>query len=139
MKVLNATEFSAKLDAIDAATTAYSNGLPEWVQLWMLFMMLSLVPGLVFMFRYAEARVLVASVLYSFVMTTFINAATDGPTLLWGLAHLLFWPIPVIYTALRFRQINWRSIYGYWLALACSVMTVSVIFDVRDVAIYFSS
>ena len=136
---MNAAEFAEKSNAVDIATNTYIEGLPEWVQLWMTFMMLALVPALVFMFRYAEARVTVAAVLYSFVMTTFINIATEGPTLLWGLAHLLFWPIPVIYTLVRFKQINWRSIYGYWLALANAVMVISIVFDVRDVAIFFSS
>ena len=135
---MNAAEFWQLVESSGVATDTYLATLPQWVHWWMSFMGIAILPAFIFAFKYAEARVIVVAMLYSQVLVQFIIMAT-GPNLLWGLGHVLFWLPALIYIGLRYQKINWRSIYGVWLGVASATMAISVIFDIRDVSIFFMS
>ena len=115
----------------------YADTLPEWVRMWMLAMKVIFVPGFIIMFWHKEARVIMAALVYDHILSAFTLIAA-GPTLQW-FGHVIFWPVAVVYVVLRYRQVNWRSLYGAWLGTATAAMVFSLIFDVRDFVIFFAS
>ena len=117
--------------------SAYTLTLPEWVQLWMLFMVAIFLPVFIFMIWHKEARVMAAALVSDHILGLFTMVAA-GPTMQW-LGHVLYWPVAVAYVVLRYKQINWRSLYGVWLGVATASMVFSLIFDIRDFVIFFAS
>ncbi len=134
---MDSAQFIQLLQDNKVEVDAYVAALPAWVQYWMHFMSVVFVPSFLFAIKYHEARVIAVALAYSMVMTKFILLLT-GPTLLWGLAHILFWLPALIYVLTRYKQVEWKTVYGAWLGLACFTLAVSLIFDFRDVYLYFA-
>lgn len=133
MQTLTKAELFARLQEASAASEAYIQASPLWVQIWILIMTLTLIPALAFAFRRSEARWITLGLVQTIVFTPFLIAAA-GPSRVWGLTHLLFWSGPMIVSAgavLRGGLTGW---YGRWLAAAAAVMAISLVFDALDVA-----
>lgn len=133
---MNAHDFFQLLQDNKLLVDAYVQALPSWVQYWMQFMGLVFLPGLYFSFKYKEARVIIAALIYSLILTKFILLAT-GPSLLWGLSHILFWLPACIYVGFSYKNIIWKTPYGIWLSAATGTMIISLVFDFHDVILFF--
>jgi hypothetical protein len=129
-------EFMEALQAASAAQDAYVAALPQWVQLWMYWMLAVLgVGSLVFSFFRSEARWLLLSFVVTIVATMALGM-TVGWNKLWGVTHLVFWtPVAVLFIR-RWGQIDKRSVYGVWFVLALATMLISLVFDAKDFVEY---
>ena len=129
-------DFMQVLQAAQASQADYIVALPQWVQLWMNWMLIVLgVGSLVFSIFRVEARWLFLAFFASIVATMALGM-TIGWNGLWGGTHLLFWTPAVIYLLRRLPSINTNGIYGNWYLLALATMIVSLVFDAKDVAQY---
>ncbi len=111
---------------------------PSAVRIWILVMLASFVPALVFAWRHVEARFVAGGVLGGLVASRLIVGAT-GIVPLSGfvaLIHLIFWS-PALFLLLT-RQPFRKSlgVYSFWSGWVTLVILISFVFDVRDAAIY---
>lgn len=133
-------QFLEKLSEINAASEAYIQASPGWVQYWIYWMMAIIALSFILALFKKEARVIALASAYSMLLTPIINLATDGPTLLWGLAHILTWgPVVLWLASRRLRDVGVDSLYGKWLITATLTMAVSLVFDFYDVYRFLSS
>lgn len=132
MQVLNKAELLTRLQEANQAADAYIAATPQWVQLWILFMTLALLPAFLFAFRRSEARWIVMGLLQVIVFTPFL-IATAGPSKLWGLTHILFWTGPLVVSVAALLREGLGGWYYKWLALAAGAMAISLLFDAWDV------
>ena len=129
-------EFVQALQAAQASQADYIAALPQWVQLWMNWMLIVLgIGSLGFSIFRVEARWLFLAFFTSIVATMALGM-TIGWNGLWGGTHLLFWTPAVIYLWRRLPGIDTNSIYGIWYLLALATMIVALVFDAKDVAQY---
>ena len=128
---MTGAEFLELLSVTITQTNEYTVNLPIAVQLWTYFMDVATLPAFYFMFRHAEARALLLGIFTGAVMIVFIHMATQAGKL-WSLGHIFCWLPALIYVLSRYRQINWTTLYGRWLAMMCAIFTISLIFDFRD-------
>ena len=130
------TEFMDAWAIAQVEQDAYVAALPQWVQLWMNWMILVLgVGAIVFSIFKVEARWLLLAMLLT-VPATMMMGVYVGWNGLWGLTHILLWPPVVINMARRLSLIEVRSVYGAWYVLALGTMVISLIFDIKDVGQY---
>jgi len=134
------SQFLALIDSSSIATEAYVETLPIWVQIWLMVLTAVLLPCLLFAFKFVEARWVVVSLVYSLLCSKLLIMLT-GPTLLWGLAHILFWTPVLIYLLQRLYKgkIRVKSIYGSWLMAVIVCMSISLVFDFYDVYRYIQT
>lgn len=129
--------FLEALKAAVASQSAYTAALPQWVTMWMNWMLVVLAIGsLVFSFFRVEARWLFLAFVLSIIATMALGM-TIGWNRLWGVTHLIFWTPVAIYMYRRLPAINTNSVYGIWYLLALATMIISLAFDAKDVAQYF--
>ena len=132
MQALNTTELFARLREASQASNAYIAAAPQWVQIWILILTLTLVPAFIFAFRKTEARWIMLGLVQTVVFTPFL-IATAGTSKVWGLTHILFWTGPAIVSISTVLQNGVGDWYRRWLAAAAVVMCISLAFDVLDV------
>lgn len=110
--------------------------LPRWVQLWMRWLNISFLVGLLFIGNHVEARWALAAYFASFPigLIAFYFIRDIKVT---GLPHILFWVPLVAYVvdaALRDPGFQLFTPYGIWAALLGLTIAVSVIFDIKGVS-----
>lgn len=128
--------FMAALQAAQVSQSAYVATLPQWVPLWMNWMMIVLALGsLVFSFFKVEARWLLLAFAVS-IVATFALGMSIGWNGLWGTTHLVFWTPAAIYMYRRLEGINTNSVYGVWYLLALATVIISLVFDAKDAVQY---
>ena len=122
--------------AAQAAQDVYVAALPQWVQLWMYWMLAVLgVGSLVFSFFRSEARWLLLSFVVTIVATMALGMSV-GWNKLWGVTHIVFWTPVVVLFIRRWGQIDKKSVYGVWFVAALATMIVSLVFDAKDLVEY---
>lgn len=133
------TEFMDAWQVAQVEQEVYIAALPQWVQLWMNWMMIVLGPSALIaaIFR-VEARWLVLAVLLT-IPATMAMGVYVGWNGLWGLTHIVLWGPVAIYMARRFSQIEVKSIYGVWYVLALATLWISLVFDAKDIGAYLLS
>ncbi len=132
-------EFMDAWAVAQAEQEVFIAALPQWVQLWMNWMMVVLGLGaLVFAIFKVEARWLLLAMVLT-IPATMILGVYVGWNGLWGITHLILWTPVAIYMARRFSQIDVKTIYGVWYVLALATLWISLIFDVKDVGQYLLS
>lgn len=130
-------DFWMSLQAAQAAQDAYVATLPQWVHIWMYWMLAVLAAGsLVFSIFRVEARWLLLAFALTIVATMALGM-TMGWNKLWGATHLVFWTPVVVYFIRRWPLVGKRSAYGVWFVLALATMIVSLVFDAKDTIQYF--
>lgn len=124
------------LDLFDEEMTT----TPAWVRYWMMFMGLSFIAGLLFVWKHPVARWVVGGMILSVIAGNLITPAL-GLTKLNGLIsllHIVFWS-PALYLLLKQRPFMGKpSAYSIWAGLITAVILFSFIFDIRDAAIYLA-
>lgn len=111
---------------------------PQWVQTWLMVMLVSFAMGLLFVWKRVEARWVVGGFIAAILISR-LGIPALGIVKLSGLValvHLIFWS-PGLYLMLKNRPfLKERSFYAIWSALITAVILFSFIFDIRDAAIY---
>ncbi|MFT5220214.1 MAG: hypothetical protein ACI9LO_001238 [Planctomycetota bacterium] len=116
--------------AIDAATT-------PTVQLWMNWMLIVFAISILFLWKSVPARY----VLGTFILSGFTGLLLfklTGEVHLLGISHLLLWMPLAIYLyfkVLKQELFKLRSIYGLWIVLLMTTIVISLLFDIRDIAL----
>ena len=119
------------------AWNAQMLALPEWVGLWMNWMMLVFLASVLFVKKHSAAR----WVLGAFCLTIplgFLVFSIHPSVHLLGVAHFILW-LPLLVFLLK-REIrvpafSLKTGYGVWLCLLSATIVVSLLFDVRDIAL----
>ena len=105
------------------------------VSMWLNWMMAIFLLSLLFVWKHVPARYVLASFIATMPLAVLIFNAT-GKVHLIGLAHLLVW-IPLAYylwtKVISGPDFNKSSWYGTWILLILATITISMLFDVRDV------
>ena len=115
--------------------------LPLAMKIWLGSMLLTMIASLVFVRRYIAAR----WVLAAFVVGHTWIALAEGFSLfavkggMVSLGHIIVWA-PAIYALIANRdQIKLPSAYGLWACAMLFFYSVSLIFDIRDAAIWIAA
>ncbi len=136
----HADGYSSGHNALGVWDAEAQANMPQWIKIWLLFMISVFAAGLLFVWKHVEARWLVGGVILALLFSKFGIPAL-GWTPLSGLVatiHLVFWS-PALFLMLKNRPFmqGW-SFYNAWAGLATACIVFSFIFDVRDSAIYFA-
>lgn len=138
MDTLTAAQLIEALKQADQASQSFMMSSPTWVQYWVLFMTVVLVPSFVIGLFKREARWVALAVFYSTAVTPWLIALA-GPSQVWGLTHLTFWPMALAVIIPKLIREPIQGWYNRYLALVAATMTVSLVFDAWDVYRFFSA
>ncbi|MGI9291493.1 MAG: hypothetical protein ACR2QG_09505 [Gammaproteobacteria bacterium] len=112
--------------------------MPQWVQIWLAFMMSSFAVGLFFVYRHVEARWVVGGFVAMMVLSI-VSGRVFGLVPLSGLfsvIHLICWS-PALYILLTHRPfMKGRSLYAIWSGVITGCIIFSFVFDIPDSLIY---
>jgi len=112
--------------------------MPQWVQVWLAFMMSTFFVGVFFVRRHVEARWVVGGFVAMMVVTVATGRVFGLLPLsgLFSLVHLICWS-PALYLLLTRRPfMQGRSAYAIWSAVITGCIIFSFIFDIPDALIY---
>ena len=121
-------------EIFNSMNTQISN-LPNPVQMWMNWMMLTFFCSILFVWKYRTARWVLASILLSMPMAMFVYYLTNTIHLL-GIVHVIIWlPLLIFLYRTDFKSESFKkfSPYGIWIILLATTIVISLIFDVRDI------
>lgn len=111
--------------------------LPWAVQLWVNWMQLIFVAAIFFAWRRRGARWTLAALVASALLAPVVFMLS-GNVHLFGIVHFVAW-LPLLTWLLRNEirvpEFEPRSAYGIWLLLLCCTITVSLLFDARDIVL----
>ena len=111
--------------------------LPNIVQVWMRWLNIIFLLGIVFIKNHLVARWALAAYIACFPLAVPIYYFTRDINLL-GVPHLLFWAPLLIYILkkeLNNSQFNLKSSYSIWVLLLSLTILISLVFDIKE--IYF--
>jgi hypothetical protein len=128
--------------ALEAWNMDTRRGLPIGLQIWLLGVLLpTFLASVFFVKEHMAARWVLAGFFCSHLWLTVVEV-TDAFAVQGGLVslgHIVFWS-PAIYALYRYRsEIKLPSAYGIWACMMSFVFAVSMIFDIRDAAIWISA
>lgn len=107
------------------------------VRVWVNWMMLVFACSIVFAWKYAPARVVLAVFGITLLLSLLIYRLTNEPHLL-GLGHILLWaPLAwyLITRVIKNERFNAVTPYGTWVLLLVFTIFISLLFDIRDVGL----
>lgn len=116
----------------DQTARGYIESSPQWVQYWILWMTAVLAPSFVIALFKREARWIALAVFYSTVAAPWVIALA-GPSKLWGITHLMFWPMALAVIIPKLAREPVQGWYNRYLAVVAVTMLVSLVFDAWDV------
>ena len=138
MDILNATQLIDTLAKGNEVAQAFIQSSPMWVQYWILFMTVVLAPSFLIALFKREARWVALAVFYSSIVTPWLIALA-GPSKVWGLTHLAFWPMALAVIIPKLIREPIQGWYNRYLALVAGTMIVSLVFDAWDVYRFFTA
>jgi len=116
--------------------------LPLYLQVWLLGVLLPAFLASVFFVRdHIAARWVLGGFFCSHLWLTIVEVTGAFPVQggLVSLGHIVFWS-PGIYALYHYRsEIRLPSAYGIWACIMSLVFAVSMVFDIRDAAIWISA
>ncbi len=115
------------------------NALPPGVRLWTAWMMAVFFFAAFFVRRDEDARLVLGSFILTMAAALLFFWAT-GTVKMIAAAHLLVWTPLLVYlikTRLTCSSFKARSPIGTWLILLTATITVSLVFDAREVALFW--
>lgn len=123
------------LQVWDAAAQA---NLPTPIKAWLITMAISMLAGLVFVWRRVEARWVVGGFLLGLITTRLLIPQLEIVKLsgLVSLVHLLFWSPGLVLLGIRQPFRDEKSLYAAWSALVTLVILISFYFDIPDAIVY---
>lgn len=138
MQAMNADQLIEALKAANAVGDAYIAASPQWVQIWVMVMGLTMMSSFLLAPFKREARWVALSMVYT-ILGSVVLIALAGPSQLWGVVHLVFWPIPLAVIIPKLIREPIQGWYNRYLAAILLVMTVSLAFDAWDVYRFFTA
>ena len=108
---------------------------PVWLKAWLLGMGASFFAGVPLIFKHRGAAAVVGAFLFGLLFTKFLAPAI-GFTVYSGLValtHVALWPIGIYFLI---RDVKDSKYYRVWSWHILAIMSLSLIFDVRDSFIY---
>jgi len=111
---------------------------PQWVQIWVIFMMLSFLSGLFFVKNHGIARWVVGGMFAGMAFGIFAGSVLGLPALsgFIALIHLVFWS-PGLFLLLKKRPyLGSLSPFSIWSGIITAVIIFSFVFDIRDAFLY---
>jgi len=111
---------------------------PQWVKVWIVFMLSSFLSALFFIRHHTIARWVIGCFIAGVIATVVANKLLNIAPLSGFIAiiHLLFWS-PALYQLLSQRPfLGPRNYFSVWSGVITAVILFSFIFDLRDSAIY---
>ena len=135
-----AQEYSSGHTALDLWDEEAQGNLPQWITIWLGFMSVVFISGIIFVKNHIEARWLVggfvAGILFSkLVIPEFGLVPLSGLT---SLVHVVFWT-PALVVLVKHRPFTkGLSTYNVWAGLATGCILFSFVFDIKDAFIYLN-
>ena len=108
---------------------------PLWLQIWVYWMVITNLAGILFVRGRVEARWVVGAFLVNGVFMSWLND-TQGFTRLLGLSHVIFWTPLAVYLVRHLPSIEARTPFGMWIRVLLITIAVSLVIDYIDVARY---
>lgn len=138
METLTSAQLLDALWKADQVAQNFILSSPQWVQYWVLFMTVVLAPSFIIGLFKREARWVAVAVFYSTIVTPWLIALA-GPSQVWGLTHLTFWPLALAVIIPKLIREPIQGWYNRYLALVAGTMIVSLVFDAWDVYRFFTA
>jgi len=120
---------------------AMQAGTTQAVQYWMSWMVLVFLVSIFFVWKYKTARLTMLAMVLT-VPIVLITWKLTKNVHLFGIAHLLVWtPLAVYIYMKEFKAVGGafasglKSPYTLWLGLLFTTIVISLVFDVRDIAL----
>ncbi len=110
--------------------------LPLQWRLWMMLLVAANVLVPLFFLGHLEAQVVLAAILLSLVLFTFLTAKA-GFTRLLGLGHLPWIPL-VWFLVTRLGEVSPDDFYGIWIRALIALNATSLVIDAVDVIRYLA-
>jgi hypothetical protein len=133
---------AAAFYALEAWNMDTRRSLPIGLQIWLLGVLLpTFLASVFFVKEHMAARWVLAGFVCSHLWLTVVEVTDAFPVQggLVSLGHIVFWS-PAIYALYRYRsEIKLPSAYGIWACMMSFVFAVSMIFDIRDAAIWIGA
>ena len=135
-----ATDYTKGHEALQIFDSEGMRLAPTWVKIWVGFMALSFVSGLLFVKQHSIARWVVGGFVFGFILTSiaplFNIVVLSG---LIALIHIVCWS-PGLYRLLSSRPFltgeQKQTAFSIWCGVITLVIVFSFVFDIRDSAIY---
>jgi hypothetical protein len=109
--------------------------LPQWIQYWMDWMMLIFLLSVLFVWKFKAARYVLITFVFTIPVGLLVFYLTQNAHLL-GITHLILWA-PLLFGLIKFEikraDFKLTSIYGIWLSLLMATISISLVFDIRDI------
>ncbi len=111
---------------------------PQWVMLWIYFMMISFACSLIFVKNHVEARWVAGGFLVGVALMLIFTRGFGVPALsgFIALMHLIAWSPALIVLLKRRPFMGPVSAFSIWSGVMTFVIIFSFIFDIRDTAIF---
>lgn len=132
-----AATVAERFTQMDAAFAA----IPGWVQQWMSFQHYIFAGSLLFVLWHSEARLYLLGLIVSHAISyaEIMLAPVDRIGLgLVSLNHLVWIPA-LVFMVRRYPLLDKRTPYGLWYHLVLFQLCFSLVFDIRDSAIYLGA
>jgi hypothetical protein len=128
---------AARFATMDAAFGA----LPDWVTRWMSFQHFVFAGPLLFFVWHAEARVYLLAIIVSHAISFGEIFLAPVERLGLGLVSLnhMVWIPALVFMVLRYPVLDKRTPYSVWYHLALFQLCFSLVFDIRDSALYLAA
>lgn len=107
------------------------------IQMWLFWIMAIFVISILFIWKHKAARFVLAAIVLTLPIALVIFKITKAVHLI-GIAHIIVWG-PLAFYLIKNEVMGGRfevkSLYGIWMILLLSTIVISLLFDVRDVAL----
>lgn len=123
------------MEEIMAQVDAQTALLPNWIHVWMNWMMAINLVSIFFVWKHKSARWVLAAFIVMMPLNFLIFHLTKNIHLL-GIGHIVFWiPLLIYFFKTDFKDGLFanRTLYDIWLLLLSITFVISIVFDVRDI------
>jgi hypothetical protein len=115
--------------------------LPDYITRWMSFQHFVFAGPLLFFVWHAEARVHLLAIIVSHAISFGEIFLAPVERLGLGLVSLnhMVWIPALVFMVLRYPMLDKRTPFGLWYHLALFQLCISLVFDIRDSALYLAA
>lgn len=109
--------------------------LPQWIHYWMRWMLFIFLTAVVFVGKHKASRYVLLTFVLTMPVGVLVFYITSHAHLL-GIAHLILWT-PLLFGLIKHEikreDFSFKTIYGLWLGLLMMTISISLVFDIRDI------
>lgn len=116
---------------------AIQEAITPAVTIWLYWIAIIFLSSVFFIWEYQSARIVLAAFLLTLPVAILVFSISNSAHLI-GIAHIAVWgPLAfyLIKSDLIRLSFQYSTPYGVWILLLLSTIAVSLIFDVRDIAL----